>query len=386
MPYSGATYVNVSGATTAIPGQIIQSAVWDNIHNDIGTALTMLMSQLISTPTKRNILWMNGGFEVWQRGAGASASIAQAASLTGYTADRWYLITGANQASVVSAQTGLSSQSQIAARVRRNAAETGTTAMTFGYPLELDEIVRMRNKIVSLSFAIQAGALFSPTSGTLTAALYVGTGAVAKRGGGFAGETTMISIATNLTPGGATVAISGSSSVVVPATSTQAELQFTWTPVGVAGATDDFTIDDVQLEANNSASTWTPSLFDRAPFHDMLQSCKRHYQKTYDYSIAAAQGGGLPGSLSYVTVANQLANIYWQFPVECRATAGITTYNPQGATANWQDVTAVASVTASVDTANSGSTKGVLIYGTTATATVAISHLVYIQAAASASI
>jgi len=387
MSFSGATYVNVSGATTAIPGQIIQSAVWNNIHNDIGTALTMLMSQLISTPTNRNIVWMNGGFEVWQRGAGASASIAVTAGTTVYTADRWYLIAGANQASVVSAQAGLTDRSQIAARVRRNAAETGVTAMTFGYPLDTDEIVRMRGKLLTLSFSVRAGANWSPASGTLNIILAVGTGAVAKRGGGFSSETVLISTSTNLTAGGAITAVAASSSVVVPLTATQAELQFTWTPVGTAGVADDFTLDDIQLDVQYSASTWTPTLYDRLPFPEMLAGCKRHYQKTFDYSVAPAQGASSQNALTFAGAsAGLLANIWWQFPVECRATAGVTSYNPQGASANWQDITVAASVNASVETALISGSKGVSIFGATVTATSTITHFVIIQAAASASI
>ena len=44
--------------------------------------------------------WLiNGGMEVWQRSAGDSpSSIAITASTTAYLCDRFYLITGANQA------------------------------------------------------------------------------------------------------------------------------------------------------------------------------------------------------------------------------------------------------------------------------------------------
>ena len=118
MPFSNFTFTNVSGATTAAPGQTVQSAVWNNIHTDYATALTMLMSQLGTTPTNKNVCWMNGGFEVWQHGAGSASSIALAASTTLYTADRWYYTTGVNQASVVAAVTGLTDQSQLGGRVR----------------------------------------------------------------------------------------------------------------------------------------------------------------------------------------------------------------------------------------------------------------------------
>ena len=85
---SAGVYTQVSGAITAAAGQVIQSAVWNNIHADLGNALTALGSGVINTPMPRNILSANGGFEIWQRGAGGAASVSIAASTTAYTADR----------------------------------------------------------------------------------------------------------------------------------------------------------------------------------------------------------------------------------------------------------------------------------------------------------
>lgn len=384
MPFSGNVYTPPTGAENALPGQIVQSATWNAIHTDIASALTQVMSQLTASVTNRNILAANGSFEVWQRGAGASASMAQAASTTAYTSDRWYLTTKSNQASVISAATGLSNASQLACKIIRNAAQTGTGTMIFGYPLDTQEIYRMRGAKVTISFLVKTGANWSPASGTLNATLYVGTGAVGKRSS-FTGETTVLAIATNLAVSSATTAVSGTSSAVVPITSTQAEIQFTWDPVGTAGADDSVTIDDVQIEVNLSDDDWTTTDYDRIPFEDMLAMCKRFYQKTFPYSVAPAQAGGLPGSLAYVSSPNQLVNIYWQYPVEMRTTASNVTYNPNGAAATWQDVTVTTSIAVSLDTSAPGP-KGILIYGTTSTATAGISHLIYIQAQADSSI
>lgn len=367
MPFSGSTFTGPTGSTNAAPGQIVQSAVWNNINTDYATALTMLMSQLVSEISNRNALWMNGGLEVWQRGAGSSASIAVGASTTAYTADRWYLATAANQASVVSAQTGLTTPSQLCARVLRNAAQTGTGAMYFAYPLDTDEILRLRGSKVSFTAAVRAGANWSPASGTLTVNLYVGTGSVGKRGGTpYTSETTVLTIATNLTAGGAVTTITGSSSAALPATATQAELQFTWTPVGTAGATDYFEVDDVQIESQLSASTWTPQNYDRIPFPIMLQGCKRHFQKTFPYGTAPAQAvNSVSNALSAAGNATRRLMVNWELPIELRATGTVTTYSPYtGATANWYDFTASASVAVSVD-ANGNGTKGVVIYSTT---------------------
>jgi len=386
MPFSGSTFTNVAGATTAVAGDIVQSATWNAIHSDYATAFTQVLSQVVAGITNRNILWMNGGCEIWQQGAGSASSIAVASAATNYTADRWYLLNGASLAQVVAAVTGLTTNSQLAARIRRNAGITTTTVSTFGYPLDSDELQRMRGKIATFSCVVQAGANWSPASGTLTVALYVGTGAVAKRGAGFTSETTVLSISTNLTAGGAVTAISGSSSAIVPTTATQGELQFTWTPSGAAGAADDISIDDVMVESQLSATTWTPTNFDRIAFPNMLQGCQRFFNKTFNYSVAPAQTGGLQGALVNQAIANSSPFIWWQFPTEMRVTASIVTFNPSAGNANWRDVVAAADVVVSVDSALGGGTKAIFIYGATATATLVPTHNLYIHAIASAGI
>lgn len=385
MSFSNGVYTPVSGAITAAPGQTIQSAVWNNINTDYASALNQLMGQLLGVVTNRSVLWMNGGFEVWQRGAGNSSDISVGASSTAYTADRWYLTTGANQASTVSAQTGLANGSISCARVRRTAAQTGTAAMTFGYPLDADEVIRLRGKKVSLNLIAQAGTNFSPTNGTLVVSLYVGTGVPAKRGGGFTSETQVLTISTNLTPGGSAVAISGQSSGTVPTTALQGELQFTWTPVGTAGAADDFSIDDVQLDAVTSSNTWTAFVYDRVPFPEMLMGCKRHYQKTFEYNTAPASGGGLNNALTFLSQATARIGIYWQLPVEMRSNPSFTKYHPTTATSsNWLDFTGAVTISASIDTTNNaGASKGIHIYGLTAGA---VDRFIYIHAAADSGI
>lgn len=383
MPFSGTTYTNVSGATTASPGQIVQSAVWNNIHTDLATALTQVMSQLVAETTFKNIMAANGSAEIWQRGSGNTSSFTVSASSTQYTADRWYITTGANQQCVVAAVATLTNNSEAACKITRSNGQTGVGVLTFGYPLDTDEIVRMRGNKVTLVGTVKAGANWSPASGTLTISLYVGTGAVAKRGGGFTSETQVLTIATNLTAGGSSVAISGQSSAIVPVTATQAEVQFTWTPSGTAGADDSLTFDDVQLECNLSSQTWTPSQYDRVNYEMQLQLCKRHYQKTFPYATAPAQNAGLAGSLATVSIATQRLSMFWNYAFEMRATAAVTTYNPSGASANWLDNTGTVSIAVNVDTVAAGP-KGIFIYSTASGST--SNDLCYIQAQADAGI
>lgn len=313
---------------------------------------------LISGLSYRNILRANGGFEVWQRGAGASASIAVAASTTAYVADRWYLKTAANEASVVSAQAGLTSASRLCARVQRNSGQTGTGAVYFAYPLDTDEVVALRGATPILSFYVASGANWSPTSGTLSVKLYCGTGAVAKRNSSaLTGETNPLASSTNLTASQAATLVTMTAGSSVATNVTQAELQFTWTPVGTAGANDWFSIDDLQLETSAAV---TP--FERRQFAEERELCMEHYRSSFPYGTAPAQSAAVAGAL---TVKNPIAlgdpAIWVGFDPPMRTTPTLTTYNPSAANANWRDVTAGADATVSVDPATSIGPTGVLI-------------------------
>lgn len=385
MPFnSSGVFVNVAGATSAATGQIIQSTVWNNIHADYSLAFNEVMGQMITTPSNRNLLWMNGGLEVWQRGAGSAASIAVAASSNLYTADRWYATTNANQDSVVSAQSGLADESQLCARVQRNSGQTGTSAMRFSFPLDTDEIFRGRGNFVSLSFRARAGANWSPASGTLSFNLFSGTGASpAKRGGTpYAGEVSVLSGTVNLTAGGAIVSTVVTGALIVPTNSTQMELQFFWTPVGTAGANDYVEIDDVQLEAHLSANDYVPTAYDRLPFSQMIAGCIRHYQKSFVYGQAPAYGATAIDTVQVQPQNTSLFRIYIQLPVELRATAALNTYSPATATSSaWFNSS---STSTSLAAAVGGETKRISVAA--AASASAIGDIYTIQYTASAGI
>jgi hypothetical protein len=351
MPFTGNTYTPPIGAENAAPGQVVQSAVWDSIFTDLSSALTLLMTNLNTAATFNNILIPNGGFSVWQRGAGLTASFAVPASTTQYTADRWYITTGVNQASVVSAAAGLEVgiPPAHAVKIIRNAGQTGITSITFGYPLDTDDINRLRGNNISFSGQAKAGADWSPTGGTLNVNVYFGTGAVAKRGGGFTNETNPLSLNTIIAAGGAATTISGTGAGTVATNVTQGEIQVTWTPVGTAGADDSITLDGFCLVAGS-----TVVQFADIPFAEALQLCKRYYRKSFGYNTAPAQNAGLAGSAMVNGAASLLAFYVQMEPIELRATATITTYNPLGASSAWLNNTLSTSVTATLDTAAPG--------------------------------
>ncbi len=307
----------------------------------------------------RNIIGMAGGFEIWQRGAGASASIAVAASSTSYTADRWYIITLANQASTISAQAGLTNGSQLCAQVQRNSGQTGTGTLTFGIPLTTAEVARLRGQYVAISCTLATGANWSPTSGTITAYFDVGTG-TEQKSGGFTNLSAPVSVAANIAAGSSAARFTAVSAGTVPANSTQGELVFFWTPVGTAGANDWFQIDDVQIEAVPTALA-SATAFERWPFDECLLHCQRHYRKTFPYGTAPAQSAGIIGTLNVTAGAVAKTGIFWESKTPMRASGTYTTYNPSGASANWQDLTAAASNTATIDPSATQSPLGVFI-------------------------
>lgn len=287
----------------------------------------------------RNLLRRNGGLEIWQRGAGGAASIAVAASTTAYTADGWYIVTGANQASVVSQQAGITNGSQWCAKFLRNNGQTGTGSISVGFPLDTDELYPMLGQFVRLSFTAKAGANWSPASGTLSLALVIGTGTPVKFSVGYTGLTVPIQTSVNLTT--TATRYQASTSAVILTTTRQAEISFAWTPVGTAGADDSFTIDDVQLEIVPAATGYVASDFERLNFQEQLALCQRHYWKSFSYGGAPGYNvGGNTGALTggtFVAAGSGKAVVAdIRLPVGMRKVPTVTAYNPYAVATNQQ--------------------------------------------------
>lgn len=329
-------------ATTAFVQAVLASigafVVASKAEAEAGTDNTNGMTPLRTTQAAiargaglRNIVGRNGGLEVWQRGT----SISVAASTTAYTADGWYLATGANQASTVSRQSGLNNGSVFAARIARNSGQTGTGVLRFAFPLDTNELARLRNQAAVLSFQVRAGANWSPSSGTLSYALHCGTGSVAKRNASaYTGETSPITGTINLTAGGSAQQVVSSISNAISTDITCAELQFSWTPTGAAGANDWIEIDDIQLEIVPAGISGVTPRFERVPFSSELIQCLRHYAKTFQYDTTPAQNAGSTGSL-YCIASGPIVWANWGLPVTMRATPTVVTYNTIASNSNW---------------------------------------------------
>lgn len=298
--------------------------------------------RLWTTPMRggwKNIVGANGGFEVWQRGAGGSASIAVPAGTVAYTADRWWLGPAASTNMTASQQAGLEDGSRSCIRLQRDAGATGIF-FRFGYPLDADEVQRLRGKKASVRFKLRAGANWSPVNGGISCLLFVGTSAVSKRNAvAYANETLALSVVTQTTPGGVAITVNSPQSAVLPTNITSAELQFAATLVGTAGANDWIEIDDVDLRVDEPVI----DQFERRPFYDELFACQAHFWKTFNYDTAPVQNeGGVDSPVNWRTPAGaSVASSSGSMPHPrmMRATPTAITYNPAAANAEVRNAT-----------------------------------------------
>lgn len=124
---------------------------------------------------------------------------------------------------------------------------------------------------------------------------------------------------------------------------------------GTDNAANDFWLSQVKLE---KSSVVTP--FVKKPFGLELALCQRYYFKTFPIDTTPAQNAGLTGALRFIAgkagAAAQFGHL--RFPVQMRAAATITFFNPSAANAQVRDTTggvdcsATASANVSADDIN----------------------------------
>ena len=201
--YSSAANV-IGGLATANSGTLVTSSTGVPSILALG-AQQSLVGIASGTPAVAYIPGLNrvlnGDFQVWQRGAGGSASFAVSASTTVYTADRWQVSVGASTATTVAQTAGATSGSYLC-KVQRNSGQTGTAVMYLCTSLTRDMCVGAAGNVVTLSFQAAAGINFSPTSGNITVTVYSGTGStdISGRNGAITGTASPISSTQAITP------------------------------------------------------------------------------------------------------------------------------------------------------------------------------------------
>jgi hypothetical protein len=239
---------------------------------------------------------INGGMDNWQRGT----SIAVTASTTPYTADRWQVTNGANQALTVSRQaTGDTTNLpniQYAARVQRNSGQTGTSAISLVQSFETINSIPFAGKAVTVSFYARKGADYSSSGSSLAIDFISGTGTDQNRAtAGYTGNANVISNGATLTTTWQRFSYTGT----VGATATELATYFYFTPTGTAGTNDYFELTGVQVDVGTWTATTAPT-FRRSggTIQGELAACQRYFETSYDAGTApgAATETGMVGN------------------------------------------------------------------------------------------
>ena len=259
---------------------------------------------------------INGSLQTWQRG-NSMASSGNGAN--NYTADRFWVSHNNSSNVTVSRQdgTGAGIGVQYCARVQRNSGSSAANGIRYGTSLEATDVIRMRGKILTLSYYARAGADFSPTSNAMPVYLFTGTDVDPNpntfAGGSWNNTVGLVNTTSTLTTSWqrfthTTAAVSSTANAII--------LQFNATETGTAGANDYFEITGVQLEISDSA---TP--FQHEDIGTTLRKCKRYYVKDASVIVRNQEGTG--------------QFFQWlEFPVEMRAAPTVTVSNPTYSNAN----------------------------------------------------
>ena len=261
-----------TATASATPAQL---AVGNNGETLVADSAATTGLRYSATPSASNPL-INSAMQVAQRGT----SISIAASTSGYSLDRWYYSTGANQASTIARQatgdtTNLPSI-QYAARIQRNSGQTGTGTIPFIQNMESVNSIPFAGKTVTFSFYARRGANFSgfgSFANSIYAYLISGTGTDQNQASGFTGQAIVAGVETALTTTWQRFTYTGT----VASTATQLATVFQFVPTGTAGAADYYEITGVQIDIGSVA---LPFRTYAATIQGELAACQRYYYKT----------------------------------------------------------------------------------------------------------
>lgn len=268
---------------------------------------------------------INGAMQVAQRLPVTGTSRALTTGVVYGPVDRW-TAHQAGTADGVAQQNTLSGEFQFAFKLWRNAGSAQVGVISSRYALETKDSYWARDKSVTLSLYIQAGANFSGANVRIRLVSGTGTDQSASTMFAWTGVTTPID--QNQVIGGlARYSFTGT----VPANTTQLGIDVSWTPTGVAGADDAIYFTGVQLEEGDEA---TP--FEHRGFSTELAFCQRYYEKSFGYPTTPAQNAGVSGAFTFgqpVGASASAATPCITFRTSKRTVATMTLYNPSAANA-----------------------------------------------------
>jgi hypothetical protein len=296
--------------------------------NEIGEAINLL-SGAQNSAGKNAII--NGGMDVWARGTSFIGTGAN------YSADRWLQFRAGFAAGQTVTRQLTNDTTNLptityAMQVARDSGNTSTAALIVETALENIDSRRFIGQPVTFSFYAKCGANFSAASSTIAAQLCTGTG-TDQQVSAFTGLSAAINAAPVLT----TTWQRFSYTTTLSTTMTQLGVRFIFTPVGTAGAADNFQVTGVQVEYG---STVSPFMRNGATYQAELAACQRYYVRFTPNTS---------GTLFAVGTAESTTLVH--FPISLPVTMRTNPTADLGTLRVYQGATAYSSGTFAIDTA-----------------------------------
>ncbi len=222
---------------------------------------------------------INGGMDIFQRSGTPTTGLAVTSTSTSfYGLDRWQVFsasTGRTVSRQVTGDTTNLPNIQYCQRLARDSGNTNTAAILPAYSMESADAIRFAGQTVTLSFFARAGANYSATSNALGFVFRQGTGTDQNLNAGYTGSSDVISSTATLTTTWQRFQATGT----MTASSTEAGVQFNFTPTGTAGAADYVEITGVQIERGQIATSFKRSNGAGGTIQGELAACQRYYNR-----------------------------------------------------------------------------------------------------------
>lgn len=270
-------------------------------------------------PFQRNIPGLASGGVI-------SAAISNTVT---YFADRWFAVGGASSSILMAAvsNTTVVGFNQ-ALKLSRSSANANTAVINFGQVIETLDSVRAQGQQITLSFWAASGANFSAAGALMTIQIFSGTGTNQSAANMIAGSWTGSSVILSATQALTSTMTRYQFTATVPTNCTQLGVNFSFTPVGTAGADDSISFMGIQLEIGSAASD-----FEQRDVQVELEICQRYAWVIAEPAAAVVVGTGSCNSTT-------AAIIYMATPVQMlkaptvTVTAGTFHGAPAGAAAS----------------------------------------------------
>lgn len=329
-PVGGGANINITSGFISGKGGLVIGNIWnggavDPVAKGSFTNLIATTGNVVPQgPNFRNLL-DNSAFNIYQRGTTAVSAINTTAT---YHADRWagYANTGAASATLTNVTTTLPAGFGNSEQVQRANSNASLQPIFLVQEIPTSDVIPLQGQNVCVSAYLLAGANFSAASSAITVQVITGTGTDQGLSGLLAatwtGQATTLNSATQAITATWTRYTPSAWCFTMPATATEAAVQFGFTPVGTAGANDWFQVTGAQFEQvalNNAPSAvGVATAYEQRHFGIETTKVQRYFWQLTEANTANA-------STCYVTGSNtQVCAL--QNPVVMRAapTAGIT--------------------------------------------------------------